>query len=596
MLRKSSGECSSLPAVLFRTLRHYLRPYWPSLLAVLALKVVETIAALSLPTLNADIINDGVVAGDTDRIWVLGGQMLAITALQGVSAVIGTYLAAKASMGLGRAMRADVFNHVQRFNTEEVSRFGAPSLVTRSTNDVQQIQMVVFMIASMMLMAPIMLVGGTIMALRVDAPLSALLLVLIPLLLVVVGLLMSRLLPHFKSMQSRIDRVNLVMREQIQGVRVIRAFVRQRQRREVFDRANQDLTTTSLAIGRLFALLMPSVMLIMNLATIAVMWFGGQRISSGGMEVGDLTAFLNYIMQILFSVLIAVMLVTLLPRAQVAADRIGEVMAVHPAISSPASPQTLPAAEGPGRGRRVRLDKVTFRYPGAASRVLAEIDLEMAPGTMTAVIGSTGSGKTTLVGLLPRLLDATEGRVSIDGVDVRDLDLAELRSVVATVPQKAFLFSGTLRSTLRHGKSDATDDELWAALEAAQAADFVRQLDDGLDHEVDQGGVNFSGGQRQRLAIARALVRPAGVYIFDDSFSALDYATDARLRAGLPEATDGATLLVVAPSVASIRGADQIVVLDEGHVVGIGRHEELMDTCPTYAEIVLSQISAEEAA
>ncbi|KGF04817.1 ABC transporter ATP-binding protein [Actinomyces urogenitalis] len=582
--------------MLFRTLRHYLRPYWPSLLAVLALKVVETIAALSLPTLNADIINDGVVAGDTDRIWVLGGQMLAITALQGVSAVIGTYLAAKASMGLGRAMRADVFNHVQRFNTEEVSRFGAPSLVTRSTNDVQQIQMVVFMIASMMLMAPIMLVGGTIMALRVDAPLSALLLVLIPLLLVVVGLLMSRLLPHFKSMQSRIDRVNLVMREQIQGVRVIRAFVRQRQRREVFDRANQDLTTTSLAIGRLFALLMPSVMLIMNLATIAVMWFGGQRISSGGMEVGDLTAFLNYIMQILFSVLIAVMLVTLLPRAQVAADRIGEVMAVHPAISSPASPQTLPAAEGPGRGRRVRLDKVTFRYPGAASRVLAEIDLEMAPGTMTAVIGSTGSGKTTLVGLLPRLLDATEGRVSIDGVDVRDLDLAELRSVVATVPQKAFLFSGTLRSTLRHGKSDATDDELWAALEAAQAADFVRQLDDGLDHEVDQGGVNFSGGQRQRLAIARALVRPAGVYIFDDSFSALDYATDARLRAGLPEATDGATLLVVAQRVASIRGADQIVVLDEGHVVGIGRHEELMDTCPTYAEIVLSQISAEEAA
>ncbi|WP_172120709.1 ABC transporter ATP-binding protein [Actinomyces faecalis] len=582
--------------MLCRTLRHYLRPYWPSLLAVLVLKVVETIAALSLPTLNADIINDGVVAGDTDRIWVLGGQMLAITALQGASAVIGTYLAARASMGLGRAMRADIFHHVQRFNTEELSRFGAPSLVTRSTNDVQQIQMVVFMIASMMLMAPIMLVGGTIMALRVDAPLSALLLVLIPLLLVAVGVLMSRLLPHFKSMQSRIDRVNLVMREQIQGVRVIRAFVRQRQRREVFDQANEDLTTTSLAIGRLFALLMPSVMLIMNLATIAVMWFGGQRISSGGMEVGDLTAFLNYIMQILFSVLIAVMLVTLLPRAQVAADRIGEVMAVQPAISSPAGPQSLPAAEGPGRGRRVRLENVTFRYPGAASRVLAEIDLEMAPGTMTAVIGSTGSGKTTLVGLLPRLLDATEGRVSIDGVDVRDLDLTELREAVATVPQKAFLFSGTIRSTLRHGKSDATDGELWAALEAAQAADFVRQLGDGLDHEVDQGGVSFSGGQRQRLAIARALVRPAGVYVFDDSFSALDYATDARLRAGLPEATDGATLLVVAQRVASIRDADQIVVLDEGHVVGVGRHEELMGTCPTYAEIVLSQISAEEAA
>jgi len=585
--------------VLLKTLRHYLRPYAGPLTIVFLLKIVETVAVLSLPTLNADIINDGVVRGDTHKIWSLGGVMLAITVLQGIVAIVGTYLSAKAAMGLGREMRRDIFNHVQHFNLEEVSRFGAPSLITRSTNDIQQVQMVVFMASTMMLMAPIMLVGGTIMALRVDVPLSGLLLVLIPLLLVVVGTLMSRLLPHFRVMQSRIDRVNLVMREQIQGVRVIRAFVRQKERRQVFTEANDALTDTSLRIGRLFAMLFPSVTVIMNLASIGVMWFGGLRINDGQMEVGDLTAFLNYIMQILFSVMIAVMLVTILPRAQVAANRFQEVMAVDPAIKAPTQPLHLPAPGGAAagaRGRRVRLDNVTFRYPGADSRVLAEINVDMPPGTTTAFIGSTGSGKTTLANLLPRLLDVTEGSVSVDGVDVRDLDPHELRENVATVPQKAYLFSGTIRSTLLHGRQDATDAELWDALEAAQAAGFVQALDDGLDHQVDQGGVNFSGGQRQRLAIARALVRRAGVYVFDDSFSALDYATDARLRAGLPRSTGGATIVVVAQRVASVRNADQIVVLDEGHIVGIGTHSELMDTCPTYAEIVLSQISAEEAA
>ena len=593
--------------MLRKTLRRYLRPYAWLIAAVLLLKVLETAAALLLPTLNASIINRGVVTGDTGTIWRLGAQMLAITALQGAAAVAGTYVASRSAMGLGRDMRADIFGHVQRFNVEEISRFGAPSLITRSTNDIQQVQSVVFMISSMMLMAPIMLVGGTVMALRVDVPLSGLLVVLVPLLAAVVGLIASRLLPDFRIQQSRIDRVNLVMREQIQGMRVIRAFVRSAQRREVFEEANSRLTATSWSIGKLMALMFPVVQLIMNLASVAVIWFGGMRVDSGGMSIGDLTAYLNYITQILFSVMIAVMLVSMLPRAQVAAGRFQEVMALQPSITAPEHPAGLPEApdgadQGPGRGpaggrgRRIELDDVALRYPGADSCALRGISLDIAPGTTTALIGSTGSGKSTLVNLLPRLLDVSHGSVRIDGVDVRDLDPRELRRAIATVPQKAYLFSGTIRSTLQRGGPDTDDTELWRALEAAQAAGFVQALDDGLDHGVDAGGVNFSGGQRQRLAIARALLRPAGVYIFDDSFSALDYATDARLRAGLGRATGGSTIIIVAQRVASIRDADQIAVLDKGRVVGLGAHEELMEDCPTYQEIVLSQISAEEAA
>ena len=593
--------------MLRKTLRRYLRPYAWLIAAVLLLKVLETAAALLLPTLNASIINRGVVTGDTGTIWRLGAQMLAITALQGAAAVAGTYVASRSAMGLGRDMRADIFGHVQRFNVEEISRFGAPSLITRSTNDIQQVQSVVFMISSMMLMAPIMLVGGTVMALRVDVPLSGLLVVLVPLLAAVVGLIASRLLPDFRIQQSRIDRVNLVMREQIQGMRVIRAFVRSAQRREVFEEANSRLTATSWSIGKLMALMFPVVQLIMNLASVAVIWFGGMRVDSGGMSIGDLTAYLNYITQILFSVMIAVMLVSMLPRAQVAAGRFQEVMALQPSITAPEHPARLPEApdgadQGPGRGpaggrgRRIELDDVALRYPGADSCALRGISLDIAPGTTTALIGSTGSGKSTLVNLLPRLLDVSHGSVRIDGVDVRDLDPRELRRAIATVPQKAYLFSGTIRSTLQRGGPDTDDTELWRALEAAQAAGFVQALDDGLDHGVDAGGVNFSGGQRQRLAIARALLRPAGVYIFDDSFSALDYATDARLRAGLGRATGGSTIIIVAQRVASIRDADQIAVLDKGRVVGLGAHEELMEDCPTYQEIVLSQISAEEAA
>lgn len=593
--------------MLRKTLRRYLRPYAWLIAAVLLLKVLETAAALLLPTLNASIINRGVVTGDTGTIWRLGAQMLAITALQGAAAVAGTYVASRSAMGLGRDMRADIFGHVQRFNVEEISRFGAPSLITRSTNDIQQVQSVVFMISSMMLMAPIMLVGGTVMALRVDVPLSGLLVVLVPLLAAVVGLIASRLLPDFRIQQSRIDRVNLVMREQIQGMRVIRAFVRSAQRREVFEEANSRLTATSWSIGKLMALMFPVVQLIMNLASVAVIWFGGMRVDSGGMSIGDLTAYLNYITQILFSVMIAVMLVSMLPRAQVAAGRFQEVMALQPSITAPEHPARLPEApdgadQGPGRGpaggrgRRIELDDVALRYPGADSCALRGISLDIAPGTTTALIGSTGSGKSTLVNLLPRLLDVSHGSVRIDGVDVRDLDPRELRRAIATVPQNAYLFSGTIRSTLQRGGPDTDDAELWRALEAAQAAGFVQALDDGLDHGVDAGGVNFSGGQRQRLAIARALLRPAGVYIFDDSFSALDYTTDARLRAGLGRATGGATIIIVAQRVASIRDADQIAVLDKGRVVGLGTHEELMEGCPTYQEIVLSQISAEEAA
>ena len=593
--------------MLRKTLRRYLRPYAWLIAAVLLLKVLETAAALLLPTLNASIINRGVVTGDTGTIWRLGAQMLAITALQGAAAVAGTYVASRSAMGLRRDMRADIFGHVQRFNVEEISRFGAPSLITRSTNDIQQVQSVVFMISSMMLMAPIMLVGGTVMALRVDVPLSGLLVVLVPLLAAVVGLIASRLLPHFRIQQSRIDRVNLVMREQIQGMRVIRAFVRSAQRREVFEEANSRLTATSWSIGKLMALMFPVVQLIMNLASVAVIWFGGMRVDSGGMSIGDLTAYLNYITQILFSVMIAVMLVSMLPRAQVAAGRFQEVMALQPSITAPEHPARLPEApdgadQGPGRGpaggrgRRIELDDVALRYPGADSCALRGISLDIAPGTTTALIGSTGSGKSTLVNLLPRLLDVSHGSVRIDGVDVRDLDPRELRRAIATVPQKAYLFSGTIRSTLQRGGPDTDDAELWRALEAAQAAGFVQALDDGLDHGVDAGGVNFSGGQRQRLAIARALLRPAGVYIFDDSFSALDYTTDARLRAGLGRATGGSTIIIVAQRVASIRDADQIAVLDKGRVVGLGTHEELMEGCPTYQEIVLSQISAEEAA
>lgn len=575
--------------MLLPVLRRFLRPYRRDVLVVVVLQFVQTIAALSLPSLNADIINDGVVVGDIGYILRVGGVMLLISGVQVVCAIGAVYLGARVAMSVGRDLRHAVFSRVQRFSVAEAGRFGAPSLITRSTNDVQQVQMVTLMTFTIIVMAPIMMVGGVIMALRQDVGLSALLLLVVPLLLGVMGCIALRMGPLFRLIQERIDRINRVMREQITGVRVIRAFNRQDSERERFARANTELFDTSLRVGYLMALMFPVVMLIMNASSVAVVWFGAGRIDSGAMEVGSLVAFLNYLMQILMSVLMASMMFMLVPRASVSAERIDAVLATEPGIVRPARPRELPA------GRVViELDGATFGFEGAAEPVLHDISLRLEPGRTTAVIGSTGAGKTTLVNLLPRLIDPTAGAVRAAGIDVRELDPADLRARISLVPQRAYLFSGTIASTLRFSRPEATDEELWAALDAAQAGDFVREL--GLDARVEQGGSNFSGGQRQRLAIARALLKPADLYVFDDSFSALDYATDARLRAGLPAATAGAAVLIVAQRVATIRDADEIVVLDEGRIVGRGTHGELMDSNATYQEIVLSQLSAQEAA
>ncbi|WP_447925484.1 ABC transporter ATP-binding protein [Georgenia muralis] len=582
--------------MLLRVLRRFLRPYGRDVAIVVVLQVVQTLAALSLPSLNADIIDNGVLTGDTGYIWRTGALMLAITAVQVSCAIGAVYLGARTAMAAGRDLRAAVFGRVQRFSVAEMGRFGAPSLITRTTNDVQQVQIVTVLTFTIMVMAPIMMVGGVVMALRQDVALSGLLVVVVPLLLGVMGFMLVRMRPLFRQMQERLDRINLVMREQISGVRVIRSFNRQGTERVRFAEANTALMETALGVGRLLALLFPAVMLIINVSSVAVIWFGAGRIDTGEMQVGSLVAFLNYLMQILMSVLMAVMMFMMVPRAEVSAERIDEVLSTDPEITAPPEPRRLPARDGTGRGLVVELDGATFGYPGANEPVLTGVDLRLEPGRTTAVIGSTGAGKTTLLNLVPRLLDVTGGSVRVGGTDVRDLDPGELRDRIALVPQRAYLFSGTIASTLRHGSPGASEEQIWAALEAAQARDFVEALPEGLAAPVEQGGTNFSGGQRQRLAIARALLRPADVYLFDDSFSALDYATDARLRAALPAATAGATVLVVGQRVATIRDAAQIVVLDAGRVVGLGTHAELMAGNETYREIVLSQITAEEAA
>ena len=579
-----------------RMLGAFLRPYRGRVGIAVLLLLAQAIGNLYLPSLNADIINDGVITGDTGYILRVGGVMLLVTVLLGVFAVGAVYLAAQVAMGVGRDLRRALFRTVQDFSSGEMGRFGAPSLITRTTNDVQQVQMFVLMGLTMMVLAPITGVGGVIMALRENLRLSALLVVVLPLLALVVGAFVRSAVPQFRAMQRKLDAINRVMRENLTGIRVIRAFVRTAHEERRFGEANADLTRTALTVGRLFALAFPSIMLIMNLTTVAVVWFGGHLVDDGTMPIGDLTAFLSYVMQILFSVMMAVFMVVMVPRAAASAERVQEVLATEPAIRDAPRSVTDDAAAGLVESRGVEFRGVEFRYPGAEEPVLRDVSLMIRPGEVTAIVGSTGSGKSTLVNLIPRLYDVTAGRLLVDGVDVRDLSRDRLWSGIGLVPQRAFLFSGTVASNVRLGDEDATDDEVRHALEVAQAAAFVDALPEGIEAPVEQGGVNLSGGQRQRLAIARALVRRPGICIFDDSFSALDYATDARLRAALRTETAEATVIIVAQRVSTVLHADRIVVLDGGTVVGTGTHEELMRTCETYREIVYSQLTEDDVA
>ncbi|MEU2755508.1 ABC transporter ATP-binding protein [Streptomyces albidoflavus] len=577
--------------MLIRLLRTYLRPYQKPIALVMVLQLLQTCAALYLPSLNADIIDRGVVRGDTGVILGLGAVMLAVTLVQMAGNIGAVYFGARTAAALGRDVRAAVFDRVQSFSARELNGFGAPSLITRTTNDVQQVQMLALMTFTLMVTAPIMCVGGVIMALGQDVPLSGVLLAVLPVMAASVGVVVWRLRPLFRSMQKRLDTVNRVLREQITGNRVIRAFVRDRYETERFGRANTDLTEVSLGTGRLLALMFPLVMLVVNLSSLAVVWFGAHRIDSGAMEIGSLTAFLAYLMQIVMSVMMATFMFMMVPRAEVCAERIQEVLETSSSVVPPAAP----VRELAGRGT-LELRAAGFRYPGAEEWVLRDVELFAGPGETTAVIGSTGSGKTTLLGLAARLIDPVEGEVLVDGVDIRRIDPALLARTVGLVPQKPYLFSGTVASNLRYGNPEASDEELWHALEVAQAKEFVERLEGGLEAPVSQGGTNVSGGQRQRLAIARTLVQRPEIYLFDDSFSALDYATDAALRAALRAETAEAGVVIVAQRVSTIRDADRIVVLDEGRVVAVGRHQDLMERDETYREIVLSQLTEAEAA
>ncbi len=577
--------------MLVRLLTSHLRRYRGALIAVMVLQLVQTIAALMLPSLNADIIDKGIARNDHPYIWRMGAVMLGVTVVQIIFSIGAVYFGSRSAMGFGRDVRRSLFRQVTSYSAREVNHFGAPSLITRITNDVQQVQMLVVLGCTMLVAAPITLIGGVIMALRQDVGLSAMLLVNVPVLVLAVGMVVVRMVPRYRAMQERIDAVNRVLREQIIGIRVIRAFVREPDEVERFGASNLDLTDTSLQAGRLMARMFPTVMVVMNVSMVAAVWLGANRISSGEMKIGALVAFLNYLVQILMSVMMATFAVMLIPRASVCADRIVEVLDTQSSVLPASAPVHTVSTHG-----LLEFRHVDFHYPGAASAVLHDISFVARPGQVTAVIGSTGSGKTTLIHLVPRLFDATAGAVLVDDVDVRDLAPEVLWSRIGLVPQQPYLFSGTVASNLRFGNSEATDEELWEALDVAQGADFVRAMPDGLASRINQGGTNVSGGQRQRLAIARALVHKPEIYLFDDSFSALDLATDARLRAALTPHTATATVLIVAQRVTTIRNADQIIVLEAGEMVGIGTHDELRTSCPTYAEIVASQITEEDAA
>ena len=574
---------------MIRLLRTGLRPYRWMVVFIVILTLVQVIANLYLPTLNADIINEGVVKGDTAYILEVGAVMLGVTLIYVLAAIAAVYLGSKASMALGRDTRASLFRRVQVFSQAEINRFGAPSLITRTTNDVQQVQMVVLMMLNVVLMAPMMAIGGVIMALRLNVPLSAVILVAIPIMGVFIGLVIRKAVPLFMSMQKKIDRINQVTREFLSGVRVIRAFDRTVYEEKRFDEANEDLTTTTLNVGRLFAAVFPAVTLILNFTTIAIMWFGGKQIADGSMPIGDLTAFLQYVFQILFSVLMATFMFVMVPRAAVSAGRIMEVLDTEPTILDPEAPVTGVPPTG-----TVEFRDVEFRYPGAEEPVLSGITFTARPGETTAIVGSTGSGKTTLISLIPRFYEVTGGAVLVDGVDVRQLSQQDLWRRIGLVPQKSVLFSGSVADNLRHGDDDAAEEQLWHYLEIAQGREFVDEMPEKLDTHVAQGGASVSGGQRQRLAIARALAKRAPVQIYDDSFSALDFTTDAKLRAALRRHTADATVIIVAQRVGTIMHADQIIVLDDdGTIAGIGTHEQLLESSETYREIVTSQLGVE---
>ncbi|MET9374685.1 ABC transporter ATP-binding protein [Streptomyces sp. NPDC002992] len=577
--------------MLLRLVGGRLRPYRRTLALVVLLQLVQIAASLTLPTLNADVIGNGVLRGDTGHVLRGGGLMAAVTLLQAAAAAAAVYFGAKIAMGVARDLRAAVFRRVQDFSAREMSRFGTASLITRTTNDVQQVQTFAVLVLTMLVAAPLMCVGGVVMALDQDVPLALLLLLFVPLMAGAVGTVVLRMRPLFRGMQERVDRVNRVMREQITGIRVVRAFVRDRHEQRRFAAANDELREVGLRVGRLQAVMFPIVLIVWELATVAIVWAGAHRIESGALQAGSLIAFLGYLLQIMMSVMMVLFLMMHMPRAEVSAERIQEILATEPSVSPPVAP--VHQLRGPGQ---LEIRGADFSYPGAEEPVLRSVSLTAHPGRTTAVVGSTGSGKTTLLGLVPRLFDATGGQVRVGGVDVRDMDRTLLARTVGLVPQKPYLFSGTVASNLRYGKPEATDEELWHALEVAQAADFVRNLPEGLDAPVAQGGTNLSGGQRQRLAIARVLVARPRVYLFDDSFSALDYRTDALLREALAAETADATVVIVAQRVSTIRGADRIVVLDQGRAVGSGTHEELMRDNATYREIVLSQLTEEEAA
>ncbi len=595
---------------MIKLLRQYLAPYRKQIFIVMILLVAQALTTLYLPALNADIINNGVAKGDTTYIIEVGAVMLAVTALLGVCAVTAVYFGAKVAMGFGRDVRLAVFKQVSTFSQVEMNKFGTPSLITRNTNDVQQVQLIVFMGLTVILLAPIMGIGGVILAYREDGPLSALLLIILPIMFGFIFFITSRALPLFRAMQVKVDRINQVMREALAGVRVIRAFVRVRHEEKRFDEASRDLFDTGLRVNRLFALTFPVMLLIFNLSSVAVVWFGAFRVQSGDLTIGGLTAFLAYLIQILFSVLTAIFMIIFLPRAIVSAGRIREVLDTQPSIVDPQQPVLLPTLSssnghaGDGRheqpegvrpAARVEFKHVEFGYPGAEQPVLHDISFVAEPGQTTAIIGSTGSGKSTLINLIPRFYDATGGSVMVDGVDVRELRREDLWQMMGVIPQRAFLFGGTIASNVRYGDADATDEQIHHALETAQASEFVSELADGLESPIEQGGTNVSGGQRQRLAIARALVKRAPLYIFDDSFSALDFRTDSRLRAALKGELVQSTVVIVAQRVGTILNADRIIVMDEGRIVGVGTHAELLKSNETYQEIVYSQLTEAEA-